>query len=758
VWAFKALRVVLRVASVETYFLLPLLVAGVSFVVAGAGAELASNRATGIVAGLALCGAFVYLKWDAGRFPVVPDKDEVIHVPMSLGPNGWPKAPPAPLASELIAKGSQWFRDREGRKVLLRGINVSGACKLPSKPLGWTHISGKSFYEWKDVSFVDRPFPLNEAREHLGRLRAWGLTVFRLLITWEAVEHAGPGEYDEDYLSYLKKLVDKCKEFGISVIIDAHQDVWSRWTGGDGAPAWTLLKVGFDLNKLDDSGAAVTQQNFGDPFPQMVWNSNNGRVAAGTMWTLFFAGNDFAPKTLIDGEPAQDYLQRHFCAMLGKVAETLKGCDNVLGFDLLNEPSVGFVGIKDMCDISDNQFYVGWRLDAWTAIEVGAGCTRKVDYFKEFLMYDGTRVVNSNNVCAWEAGPKSCVWHQNGVWRYDEATGTPELLKRNYFANNPRTGAAIDFMQDYAVPFWMQATKAVRAHMPETVIFTEPVLDMYNISHSDNPKLTLDQVGAGFVWAKHWYDGITLISKSFSKLLGLDAIRQIPVVGLSNMAASYGKSLTLFKKEASGLGPTGSPVLIGECGIPFDLGKRPFENWDEVTCALNTTMRSLEHALVSYTLWNYCPDNSNSRGDHWNGEDLSVYSQDQIEGNENDLFTGGRGLHALIRPFPMRIAGEPKFIEFDPYRKDRRFLFSFTADHTLVTRESILYLPRYHYPYGATVSLSGRGESKIDWANQTLTIVHDPSIKDQRVRVTKLERLNPQESTTDVGFSLADKV
>ena len=59
------------------------------------------------------------------------------------------------------------------------------------------------------VTFVGRPFPLEEAPQHFARLRRWGLSfsrsnsalVFanliwespvRFLVTWEAVEHAGP--------------------------------------------------------------------------------------------------------------------------------------------------------------------------------------------------------------------------------------------------------------------------------------------------------------------------------------------------------------------------------------------------------------------------------------------------------------------------------------------------------------------------------------------------------------------------------------
>ena len=60
------------------------------------------------------------------------------------------------------------------------------------------------------VTFVGRPFPLEDAHEHFSRLRRWGFTfstystrmaredtiltcnVVRFLVTWEAVEHAGP--------------------------------------------------------------------------------------------------------------------------------------------------------------------------------------------------------------------------------------------------------------------------------------------------------------------------------------------------------------------------------------------------------------------------------------------------------------------------------------------------------------------------------------------------------------------------------------
>ena len=180
------------------------------------------------------------------------------------------------------------FVDEHGRTLLLRGVNLGGSSKIPRIPDGATHVTD-SLSRHRQVSFVGRPFPLDEADEHFGRLASWGFTFLRFLVTWEAIEHEGPGIYDERYLDYVRAVVEKAERHGISLFIDPHQDMWSRFSGGDGAPGWTLEEAGFDLSRLDATGAAVTHQHLGDPLTPMIWVTNGGKLAAATMFTLFSA-------------------------------------------------------------------------------------------------------------------------------------------------------------------------------------------------------------------------------------------------------------------------------------------------------------------------------------------------------------------------------------------------------------------------------------------------------------------------------------
>ncbi|KAF9157554.1 hypothetical protein DFQ26_008612 [Actinomortierella ambigua] len=111
------------------------------------------------------------------------------------------------------------------------------------------------------------------------------------------------GEYDEEYIQFLVDLLAIAAKYRLKCFIDPHVDCWSRFTGGSGMPGWTLELAGLDMTKFQDTGAAVVHNNASpsdkEDYPHMIWATNSHKLAASTMYTLFFAGQVFAPKALV---------------------------------------------------------------------------------------------------------------------------------------------------------------------------------------------------------------------------------------------------------------------------------------------------------------------------------------------------------------------------------------------------------------------------------------------------------------------------
>lgn len=596
----------------------------------------------------------------------------------------------------------QYFKDEQGRILLLRGINLGGSTKVPSTPNGASYIRD-GFFDHRTVSFVGRPFPLEEADEHYTRLKTWGFNFLRFLITWEAVEHAGPGQYDTAYLDYLYAVVQKAAEYGFDVFIDPHQDVWSRWTGGDGAPGWTLEAVGFDLTKLDAAGAAITHQMHGDPFPRMVWPTNYGKLGAATMFTLFFAGQTFAPDLKIDGVNIQEYLQSHYLNAMRQVARRLHGLPNVVGWDAINEPGSGWIGMADLNTLAGVVAF-GASPTAYQAMVAGAGYPQEVAV--SMMGTNGIEeidrtTINPDGVSVWCDG---CIWKKHGVWADDG--GTPRLLRPDYFAQG-------DFIQDYFKPFLRRFIASIRDIDPDAILFIEGVPGGRHPdwSAADAPNA---------VNAAHWYDGVTLFTKTFNPEFTIDFTTREMISGRDNVRASFARQLGAIKEEsAQHMG--GIPTLIGEFGLPFDMDeKAAYKSGDFSlqTQALDAYYSATEAHWLHSTLWNYTADNNNARGDNWNDEDLSVFSRDQ-QTDPADINSGGRALAAFIRPYARKVAGEPVSMAFD--LETRTFTFSYRpADLSAPTE---IFVPEYQYPAGYNVEVSS-GVFHVDRAAQTVTIQH----------------------------------
>jgi Glycoside hydrolase family 5 C-terminal domain/Cellulase (glycosyl hydrolase family 5) len=614
-----------------------------------------------------------------------------------------------------------WFKDPIGRSMILHGINVGGSSKIPFNPKIPTHQK-ENFYETvHTASFVGRPFPLADADQHFQRLHQWGYRFLRLLVTWEAIEHAGPGKYDEEYLNYIQAIVKKAGEYDINVFIDPHQDVWSRFTGGDGAPYWTLEKVGFDPLKFTETGAAVIHNVEGDPFPKMLWVTNYSKLATATMFTLFFGGNDFAPQAKVDSVSAQDYLQTHYINAIKQVALKLKGLPNVIGFDTFNEPSTGYIGVTrlDSLGLLKN----GLQPTHFDGMVAGAGNTVEVGRYKFELT--GPKELekvklNLNKISVWK-NPAQDIWQQAGVWGY-EVEKKPVVLKNDYF--KIRNGHRVDFSEDYFKPFALKYQEAIHSIDSSWVIFTEAAL------LKELPKFTSNE-SKKMVNAEHWYDAATLLTKEYSSWFGVDVLKGKPVFGKKAIRETFSHHMNKVKeKTVHSMG--NQPTLIGEFGIPFDLNEKEAYTTNDFTDqedCLDRSFRAMESNQLSYTLWNYTADNVNERGDNWNGEDLSVFSLSQQK-NKIGVTDGGRASVAALRPYPYKVAGEP--LEYFFNKDDKEFYLKFNTNKSIEAPTEI-FLPDFHFGKGFQVQHSA-GKLTFD-KKKSLLLFYPDKDGEQRVLV-----------------------
>ena len=138
--------------------------------------------------------------------------------------------PKAPLPLTRAVTDRTYLRDTHGRYLFFHGINVSGSTKVPAT------IDGKPFTiadlkvpNAKGLpSYLGKPFTAADTDAELKKLRGAGFNVIRLLVNWEGVEPTKKGQYDQEYLKSLRAIVQKANEYGIYVLMDMHQDMFSR--------------------------------------------------------------------------------------------------------------------------------------------------------------------------------------------------------------------------------------------------------------------------------------------------------------------------------------------------------------------------------------------------------------------------------------------------------------------------------------------------------------------------------------------------
>lgn len=163
---------------------------------------------------------------------------------------------------------------------------------------------------------------------------------------------------------------------------------------------------------------------------------------------------------------------------------------------------------------------------------------------------------------------------------------------------------------------------------------------------------------------------------------------------------------------------------------------------------------------LNFTVWTYVPDNSHEYGDLWNGEDLSLWSADDLEkpseiesapattaaspvdssaassttliGSALNKFTsfspdqissgsfsaslildGARAIDAICRPFAIAIVGQPIRADFNFYTSEYKLSVRVGADDKVpqgVATE--VYLPFIHYAADLTFSPTSASGSR----------------------------------------------
>lgn len=188
--------------------------------------------------------------------------------------------------------------DEDGRTVLLRGVNA--------------RVEGLF-----DVTFDDGRTPLQPipdfTDEDARRMRALGFDFLRLPVNWSGLEpqDRSPRAFDEAYVARLRAVLDICRAHGIYVLVDWHQDAYSKEIGEDGAPLWAI-----------------------SPPPERLLEGPLTDLAARRVSPQVLAAFD----TFFDDAEPGPTLRGRFAEAVVHLVEALRGDATVVGFEVYNEP------------------------------------------------------------------------------------------------------------------------------------------------------------------------------------------------------------------------------------------------------------------------------------------------------------------------------------------------------------------------------------------------------------------------------------
>ncbi|NLH50587.1 MAG: glycoside hydrolase family 5 protein [Myxococcales bacterium] len=608
-----------------------------------------------------------------------------------------------------------FFKDQQGRYLYLNGINLADPKSGP--------------VVWDPISYVGKPFPVDELDKNFRIIQQLGFNSVRFLIQWEAIEPDEKGVYDEEYLDYLETAVAKAGEYGIYCLIDMHQDMFSRhllkyFNDGSGVmglvnPAEIELaeRYGYN-NKVNGDGAprwvvqaALPEKNVGGPkwgLPYALVDNPNetSDVLPWTSWFLnvgtsldenrcyaaLFAGDVVWPDYFIDGQNLKDYLQEAYANSFAQVAKRLAGYDNVLGYDIINEPGGVFIMLtlyallyreaaaSPSGELTPSQ--VEAALNAYLKEMRGQGFPEEQSQLLRAVLLDYDLLPHS----------KSEIESSGFI----PAAGSP--YRPNLFA---AIALNANFNKTYLQPFYERIGAAIQHEDPNAIIFFETITGLPDkgISGQWAAPMTPLQGIEQQVYAPHKYVDIY-------PNIGFNQPPRDFEVGEIRFRDYEGPIDEAIDYATYSLG--NPPVVLGEFGAYFNFGgidQARATGYELSQYIIDPYYEVYEKKLMHRMIWAYSHLNNYDNGDGWNKEDFSVVDPDlkprgwQAYSRAVPRFTSGR-LLSMHFYSPLHYF-EPRPNEPTPYLE---FAMEMASKETTAPTE--IYVPPLQYTDGFYVRIS----------------------------------------------------
>ena len=187
------------------------------------------------------------------------------------------------------------LRDQDGRVVMLRGYNVK--------------VQGLFDVTPDDGEPPRETIPLLDDTDFALMQRS-GVNMLRVPLSWSAFEPTR-GSYQASYLAAIDAFLDRVRPYGFFVLLDFHEDGWSKDICEDGAPAWA-------------TPASASPPDGGAPDAGAVADCHTSSAALKAHSNFF--------------EQDNDQLQEAFAAAWQQLAAHFVDDKTVFAYELFNEP------------------------------------------------------------------------------------------------------------------------------------------------------------------------------------------------------------------------------------------------------------------------------------------------------------------------------------------------------------------------------------------------------------------------------------